>query len=88
MIAMGGIIHLGVKSDNAAKDQIETCLQNHDYQGAKAAANYQKDIDMISALEVTYLISQGEIQQAKVVAASISDPEMRESVLASIIGFE
>jgi len=88
MIAMGGIIHLGVKSDNAAKDQIETCLQNHDYQGAKAAAKYQKDIDMISAREVTYLISQGEIQQAKVVAASISDPEMRESVLSSIIGFE
>lgn len=80
---VGGCL-LGVRRDNERKGHIELCIQNHDYQGAKAAADNQKDIDMISAQEVSYLISQGEIQQAKVVAASISDPEMRESVLASI----
>lgn len=82
--ALTGIIMLGVRSDNSAKDKIEMCIQNHDYQGAKAAAKYQKDIDMISAQEVSYLISIGEIKQAKVVAASIEDKEMKASVLEAI----
>lgn len=89
MLALGGIVYLGVRSDDSAKDQVEICIQNHDFQGAKAAAqkysgDVQKLIDDISAQEVTYLISIGEIKQAKVVAASISDKEKRESMLSAI----
>ena len=89
MLALGGIIYLGVRSDDSAKDQVEICIQNHDFQGAKAAAqkysgDVQKLIDDISTQEITYLISIGEIKQAKVVAASISDKEKRESMLSAI----
>lgn len=88
-LVSGIVITLGIKSDSNVQDQIQMCIHNNDYQGAKSAAHkYSGDvtklIDDISAQEVSYLISQGEIQQAKVVAASISDPEVRESVLASI----
>lgn len=83
------IVYFGIKGDNAALEQVEMCIQNHDYQGAKAAANkYSGDnkklIDDISSQEVVYLLSQGEILQAKAVAASINDENKRESIMQSI----
>lgn len=83
------LAYFGIKGDNAALEQVEMCIQNHDYQGAKAAANkYSGDnkklIDDISSQEVVYLLSQGETLQAKAVAASINDENKRESIMQSI----
>lgn len=78
-----------IKGDNSVLEQVEMRIQNHDYQGAKAAANKysgnrKKLIDDISSQEVVYLLSQGEILQAKAVAASIDDENKRESIMQSI----
>lgn len=77
------------RNDKKVLNTVEICVQNHDYQGAKAAAkkysgDEQKLIDEISAQEVSYLISIGNVQQAKVVAASIDNQEKRESILSAI----
>lgn len=89
LVFLGIIIHFGVKSDNSAIDQIEVCIQNHDYQGAKAAAQkYSGDtnklLDDISVQEVSYLISLGNIEHAKVVAAGIEDDQKRNNVLKAV----
>ena len=87
------IAYFDIKGDKTALEQVEMCIQNHDYQGAKAAANKwsgdkKKLIDDISSQEVVYLLSQGEILQAKVVAASINDENKRESIMQSIAATE
>lgn len=78
-----------IRNDKKVLNTVEICVQNHDYQGAKAAAKKyseeeQKLIDEISAQEVSYLISIGDVQQAKVVAASIDNQEKRESIISAI----
>lgn len=83
------LIHNGAKHDRSIQDQVEICIQNHDYQGAKAAAQkYSGDtdklLDDISVQEISHLISIGEFQHAEVVAASINDEEKRESMIESI----
>ena len=93
LLLLGFVISRGIKSDNSALDRVETCIQNHDYQGAKSAAmKYSGDstklIDEISSQEVVYLLSQGEILQAKAVAASINNEVKRKEMQQAIADAE
>ena len=79
------------KSDDDVIQRVQTCIQNHDYQSAKVFAlklNNQTDrkklIDEISLQEIAFVLSQGEIEQAKIVAALITDENKREAVMHSI----
>ena len=57
---------------------INECLQQHDYQGARTFAKSQNQKDEITEQEVSYLISLGEIGQAKTSALMIKDEAKRE----------
>ena len=81
----------GRQKSELIKEQIEACIQNHDFNGAKAAAQKSKPryeidnlIDKISAQEVSYLVSQGDIFQANVVAATIKDKDLKASVIGAL----
>lgn len=72
-------------------DKIATCVQDHDYQGARYAANKldageqrNKLIDEISAQEIVYLLSQGKIAQARSIAVSINKKRTKESMMQVI----
>lgn len=82
------ILPLGIRSENKNLDKVSTCIENNDFSGARSAAQkvYGGDalnelLDDISVQEINYLISNGNINQAKIVAASINNLEKRESVL-------
>ena len=93
---LGGIIYFGAHGEISAQDQVGVCLQNNDFVGARAAARkaggtitaVDRLLDDISVQEVSYLMSQGNIEQAKVVAGGIGDKDKRESVLTSIRNVE
>lgn len=93
MSILAGFICLGVHGERSAEDQVGVCLQNNDYVGARAAArkaggpvdNYMDDI---SVQEVSYLISHGNIEHAKLVASGIGDNQKRNNVLKAISDVE
>ena len=95
LIVVSVIIYFGARGERSAQDQVGACLQNNDFVGARAAARkaggtitIDRLMDEISVQEVSYLISKGSIEQAKVVAGGIGDKEKRESVLATIMNAE
>ena len=77
--------------EQSRKEQFEECLKNHDFQGAKSmvqgkyyGTEREKRLDDISVQEVLYLVSIGNIQQAKIVSSSIASQEKRNNVLSEI----
>ena len=89
LAVVAGIICLGIRSESSAEEQVGVCLQNNDFVGARAAArkaggSIDKYMDDISVQEVSYLISLGNIEHAKVVAAGIEDDQKRNNVLKAV----
>lgn len=78
--------------DQVIQAEIDTCLQNNDFVGARAAAIKASDtaslLDEISVQEVSYLIKERNFEQARVVANGIEDKEKKENVLTSIQNVE
>ena len=78
--------------DQVIQAEIETCLQNNDFVGARAAAIKASDtaslLDEISVQEVSFLIKERNYEQAKIVASGIEDKGKKEAVLTSIQNVE
>lgn len=68
--------------------QINECLQQHDYQGARTFARTQEQKDEITEQEVTFLLSSGNVDQAKVAVMMIKDDAKREMLLSMISEFK
>lgn len=88
-IGLGILLIPGIRSDDAAVNEMNEYLELNDFSGARAAiqrysGDVDKKLDEISVQEVKYLLSNGKIQQAKVVAASIKNPETKDDMLKVI----
>jgi predicted RNA-binding Zn-ribbon protein involved in translation (DUF1610 family) len=83
-IVMGVIGSRQIKGDNESHERVEQLLQQGDFQGARSAAKYQSERDMISTSEVLFLISEGNFRQAKIVTATIEDENKRKEMQKAI----
>ena len=79
-ILMGIVVHNGIKGERKSHEIVIQYLQEGDYQGARNAAETYQDRNLVSTSEVLYLISIGDIKQAKIVASTIEDKEKRKEM--------
>ena len=77
---MGIVVHNGIKGERKSHEIVIQYLQEGDYQGARNAAETYQDRNLVSTSEVLYLISIGDIKQAKIVASTIEDKEKRKEM--------
>ncbi len=80
------ITGVGMNKDNKAVEKMRECIEMHDYTGARAAIHKYSGttddyLDEISVQEIKYLLSNEKVQQAKIVASSIKNPETKEDML-------
>ena len=79
-ILMGIVVHNGIKGERKSHEIVIQYLQEGDYEGARNAAETYQDRNLVSTSEVLYLISIGDIKQAKIVASTIEDKEKRKEM--------
>ena len=78
-------------SNNKIIEKVESCIQQNDFYGARAAAAALKNqsdrdekMDEINTAEIRFLISERKIDEAKIILSSINN-ETRKAELKEII---